>query len=917
MKPVTPEQWRSVNAYLDRALELQEPERAEWVAALARNEPAVAELLSGVLANRAHEGFSRFLSGPPPIPLDDIQQTTLVGRHVGPYVIEAEIGRGGMGSVWRARRADGRFEGKVAIKFVHAAWIGPIEGQRFLTEGKLLGHLNHPNIARLLDAGVLDVMQPYLVIEYVEGEPIDAYCNRRRLGVEARIELFLSVLAAVAHAHSHLIVHRDLKPANIYVTGDGTVKLLDFGIAKLLDDEAGSAALTKSSVTALTPQYAAPEQLLGQAVSTATDVYSLGLVLYILLTGTHPFSAASRTTAELLQAVITGSAPRASSVARMATVRRASLEGDLDTILGKALKKDPAERYPAVSAFSDDLRRFLTHEPVQARPDTVAYRMGKFVRRHRGGVAAGIVTTIAIVAGLIGTVVQAERASAQARLARQQTLKAQQERDRALRELTYAEAGNEFVNFLLGEGAAKPFTTQELLGRAERLVTKQFASDAAPRAGLQLMIADTYGLAGDSQRALEILQRAHESAGLADDISLGAIIDCTMADVEADDGEMDAAKGLFNGAIARLRAQPEPDAAALASCLAKRGDVEAVLGEGTAALASGKEALQLLGTPRPGQRALAVDAHTALAEAYGRLGQLPLAISEYTAALDDLRSMGREHTAQASVTMSNMAEKLSRAGRLAQALNAYAQALAIAQQIEGAATANPMTEANYAASLFDNGLLAESAAHFAHALSIARSRGQKLWVAYIQLMDAPTRCSSGQLSRCASQLSQARTSLWSLLPPGSGALGVVEVAAARLAMAQGEPAPARAHLERGLEIFNAAAEPRPSQVMAYALLADCDQQLGDNAAAEKAAALALEKAQAMRSGFEHTAWVGTALLAKAVALSGRGDDAGALPLLFQARVELEDAVGPESADLRKVRVFIERLSVSERHADRR
>jgi len=915
MKPVTPEQWQSISAYLDQALELEEPERAQWLAALAQNDPAMAALLSKVLADREQEGFSQFLAGPTPIPLDDIQHATLIGRQVGPYVIEAEVGRGGMGSVWRARRGDGRFEGTVAIKFVHAAWIGRIGEQRFLTEGKLLGHLNHPNIARLIDAGVLDATQPYLVIEYVEGEPIDAYCDRHRLGVEDRIKLFLSVLAAVAHAHSHLIVHRDLKPANIYVTRDGVVKLLDFGIAKLLDDQAGSAALTKSSATALTPQYAAPEQLLGQAVSTATDVYSLGLVLYMLLTGTHPFSTDSRSTAELLRAVMTDSPPRASSVARMASIRRASLEGDLDTILGKALKKDPAERYASVGAFGDDLQRFLTHQPVQARPDSVAYRMSKFVRRHRGGVAAAIVTTIAIISGLVGTVMQAERASAQAQLARQQTMKAQQERDRALRELTYAEAGNEFVNFLLGEGAAKPFTTQELLERADRLVTKQFASDAAPRAGLQLMIGDTYGLAGDSKRALEILQRAHESASLADDVSLSAIIDCTMADVDADDGEIEAAKGLFNGAIARLRAQPEPDAAALASCLTKRGDVEAVLGEGAAALASGKEALQLLGTPRPGQRALAVDAHTTLAEAYGRLGQLPLALGEYTAALDELQSMGREHTAQAAVTMSNMAEKLSRAGRLAQAMNAHGQALAIAQQIEGEATANPMTEANYASSLFDNGRLSESRAHFEHALRIARRRGQKLWVAYIQLMGAPALCASQRISSCASQLSEARTSLRSLLPAGNGTFGVVEVVAARLAIAQGAPALARTHLQRALDIFNAASELRPSQVIAYSLLADCDQQLGDYAAAEQAATLALEKARAMRSGFEHTAWMGKALLAKAVVLSGRGDNAGALPLLFQARAELEDAVGPETADLRKVRTLIEHLSTPSRHAD--
>jgi serine/threonine-protein kinase len=431
MKPVTPEQWQSISAYLDQALELGEAERSRWLAALAQDDPAMTELLSRVLAAREQDGFSQFLASSTAIPFDEIQHATLIGRRVGPYIIEVQVGLGGMGSVWRARRADGRFEGKVAIKFVHAAWFGRLGEQRFLTEGKLLAQLNHPNIARLIDAGVLDATQPYLVIEYIEGEPIDAYCERHNLGLEDRIRLFLSVLAAVAHAHSHLIVHRDIKPANIYVTRDGAVKLLDFGIAKLLDDEAGSAALPKSAAIALTPQYAAPEQLLGQGVSTATDVYSLGLVLYLLLTGAQPFSADSASTPELLRAVIADSLPRASSVARMATIRPASLEGDLDTILGKALKKDPAERYAAIGAFGDDLQRFLTHQPVRARPDTVAYRMRKFVRRHRGGVVAGVVATIGIVSGLVGTVLQAERASAQARLARQQTLKAQQERDRA------------------------------------------------------------------------------------------------------------------------------------------------------------------------------------------------------------------------------------------------------------------------------------------------------------------------------------------------------------------------------------------------------------------------------------------------------------------------------------------------------
>lgn len=246
MKPVTPEQWPSISAFLDQALELEEPERAQWLAQLAQSDPTTAALLSRVLTEREQQGFSQFLAGPTPIPLDDIQHATLIGRQIGAYLIEAEIGRGGMGSVWRARRADGRYEGTVAVKFVHAAWIGRVGEQRFLTEGKLLGRLDHPHIARLLDAGVMELTQPYLVLEYVDGAPIDAYCERRSLGTEARIRLFLDVLDAVAHAHSNLIVHRDLKPANIFVTGDGTVKLLDFGIAKLLDEGSGAAPATQS-----------------------------------------------------------------------------------------------------------------------------------------------------------------------------------------------------------------------------------------------------------------------------------------------------------------------------------------------------------------------------------------------------------------------------------------------------------------------------------------------------------------------------------------------------------------------------------------------------------------------------------------------------------------------------------------------
>jgi tetratricopeptide (TPR) repeat protein len=601
-------------------------------------------------------------------------------------------------------------------------------------------------------------------------------------------------------------------------------------------------------------------------------------------------------------------APRlASSVAQIQWVSARSLAGDLDNILRKALKRDPLERYPSAGAFAEDLQRVLAHQPVLARSDSVVYRLEKFVRRHRVGVAVGILMAAAIVAGMVGTLVQAHRATVQAARAAQQTHKAQLERDRALRELTYSEAANEFVKFLLGEGVGKPFTTMELLARADGLVNRQFAHDPAPRAGLQLMIGNTYGLAGDSSRAQDILERARESARGSQDVSLQATIDCTLADVDADAGDMSASKELFANALGRLRAQAEPDAAAMATCLTLQGEVQAVLGDGRSALASGKEALQWLGTPRPGQRTLAVDAHATLGEAYGRLGDLRRAIAEYNIAMSMMKSMGREHTAQAAVQMVNVAEKYSKAGRTAEAAEAYARAFEVGQLTAGPDNSSPLAEANYAAALHDVGQLNESLAHFTHALDVAERQGQKLWAAYIYLLGVPALCDAHELERCGAWLSAARSGLKESLPPGHAAFGVLELNTARLAEKQGAPQQACDHLRRALEIFDAAAEPRPSEVIALGMFARCNLQLGDHEAAGQAAEQAVAKARAMLNGFAHSVWLGRALLVRAVVLEAEGERAAALPVLQQALVELLEAAGPNAQETREAQVMAARL----------
>src|SRR5580693_2472221 len=405
MSTLSPDEWQVLSPYLDRALAMRDEERGEWLSSLRERDPALAAQLAELLSEHrvlAQEGFleNRQFALP--------NATGLAGQTLGPYTLISQIGQGGMGSVWLARRSDGRFERQAAVKFVNTALAGRATEERFKREGSILGRLTHPHIADLLDAGISTDGQPYLILEYVDGEAIDRYCDEHKLEVDARVRLFLDVLAAVAHAHANLIVHRDIKPSNVLVTTGGEVKLLDFGIAKLLEGEgqAGAATLlTHEGGSALTPQYAAPEQLTGQPVTTATDVYGLGVLLYLLLSGRHP-AGAPHSPAELLKAVLELEPPRVSDAAiaensKLIAERRSStpdklrreLRGDLDTIVGKALKKDPQERYASVTGFADDLRRYLKHEPISARPDTLAYRTAKFLRRNRTSVA---LTTIAI-----------------------------------------------------------------------------------------------------------------------------------------------------------------------------------------------------------------------------------------------------------------------------------------------------------------------------------------------------------------------------------------------------------------------------------------------------------------------------------------------------------------------------------------
>ena len=414
MPKLSPDEWRALSPHLEEALDMTEEQRSTWLSSLQTENPTLASQLEILLQEHralTEEGYLEESV----VELPD--EPGLAGQTFGVYTLVSQIGHGGMGSVWLAERNDGRFERRVAVKVLNIALMGKGGEERFKREGSILGRLIHPHIAELIDAGVSPSGQPFLVLEYVEGDHIDRYCDENALDVRDRLRLFLDALRAVELAHDSRIVHRDLKPSNILVRTDGQAKLLDFGIAKLLEGEgqAGESPLTLEGGRAMTPEYAAPEQLKGGAVTTATDVYAAGVLLYVLLTGQHPAGAGPHTPASLVKATLETEPRRPSEIVASTqgnaenavanAKKRATtpdklaraLRGDLDTIVAKALKKNSQERYPSIKAFADDLQRLLRYEPISARPDAIGYRAGKFVRRHRSSVVAALVITLALI----------------------------------------------------------------------------------------------------------------------------------------------------------------------------------------------------------------------------------------------------------------------------------------------------------------------------------------------------------------------------------------------------------------------------------------------------------------------------------------------------------------------------------------
>lgn len=785
------DRWHVLSSYLDEALAMTDEERAVWLAALRLQQPAIANQLEMLLLERsvlAEEGFlERLLVERPPA-------SSVAGQSVGPYKLVSQLGQSGMSSVWLAERNDGLFERRVVVKFLNIALMGKVGEERFRREGRILSLLVHPHIAELLDAGVSKTGQPFLVLDYIEGDHIDRHCDKRKLDIHARLHLFLDVLSAVAQAHVNLIVHRDIKPPNVLVRNDGHVKLLDFGIAKLLEDEGEAVQATQLTVEggrAMTPEYAAPEQLKGEAVTTATDVYALGVLLYLLLTGQHPAGPGPYTPADLIRSIVDSEPARPSDavVSKRAdreiltgnAARRSAtpdklcrqLRGDLDTIVAKALKKEPKERYASVTAFAEDLRRYLRNEPIRARSDTFAYRAVKFVRRNRAAVAFTALAAAAIIAGLLGTLIQSRNARA--------------ERDFAFQQLSRAEAINDLNEFLLSDAApsGKPFTVNELLIRAEHIVERQRDERDPQRVEMLISLGRQYNVLDEQAKSRQLLTEAYDLSRGLSDRSIRARAACSLASALALAGEHERAEELAAEGLRELS-----DKSWYASdrmfCLLRGTEVARERGDSREAVARAEAAQEMLKrlpfeSGLTGSQLLMDEA-----ESYRYAGEYDKANAAFAQASMQLTALGRDDTQTAVTLLNNWGTVLVLAGRPRESEKVLRRAIELSRAGESDDAVSPMLMVNYARVLRELNQIDKAADYAQRGYAKAQESGAQVVIGQSLLLRSLIYTDMGDLARAAAMLDEVEPRLRRGLPPGHIAFGSLASDRALIALAHGD-----------------------------------------------------------------------------------------------------------------------------------
>ncbi|MEJ0085659.1 MAG: serine/threonine-protein kinase [Pseudomonadota bacterium] len=693
---LTPEQFERLQGLFDEALSRHGEARRVWLAQIAADDPALhRELLAFVTA---HERSDTLLSSPLRLALgEDDDAARWAGARIGPWQITRRIGYGGMGTVFEAVRADDQYRKRVAVKVLHRFAAGPDAVRRFKAERQMLANLDHPNVATLLDGGVTDDGQPYLVMEYIDGAPITQWCDAQQLDLRQRIRIFLQVCASVESAHRNLIVHRDLKPANILVTVDGQVKLLDFGIARLLTsaDDADAAPPTLAMQRSFTPEYAAPEQVRGLTVGTPADVYSLGVVLFELLARRRPYELRTRSYPEI-ERVVCGS-----------SVANAGVDEDVDAILQMALRKEPERRYGGVAQLSADLRNYLDGLPVTAQRDSALYRLRKLVARRRLESAAVAVAALSLVTGLVIALVQADRARQQSQRAEQVTA---------------------FLTTMLG--AAKPDSlgkdvkVREVLDSAAQRAETLKATPAL-EAEIRTIIGDTYIALGEYasgetqfKRALDA-QRLQTPRGSHDMV----LTLSRISHAQEFDGRYEDASATLDSLNTMAVRFPFTESEELSDHLDQQGRVLTRLGHTEQAVPYLERALAELERGTPDDAALST-AYANLGMVKGELGQNEAALAFFTKSVAAARRAFGPADPLLAEKLSPYASMLDYAGRIEQAGEVYREAIEIRRKALGADHPEyAWTLNNYADHLMRQGRYAEAASFAREVLAL---RGKTL-----------------------------------------------------------------------------------------------------------------------------------------------------------------------------------------------
>ena len=900
------ERWIRLDELLQSALEVAPERRDAFLHDACAGDEELLDEVKSLLTS--HRRAGEFLERPAAeiaaraiaAEAEPLLSRSLEGQLVSHYRILKMLGRGGMGTVWLAERCDGRFERKVAIKFLNVAALDDASAERFKREGSILGKLAHPSIAELIDAGLTAAGEPFLVLEYVEGQAIDDYCDRRKLSVNERIRLFLDVLRAVAHAHSNLIVHRDIKPSNVLVSSEGQVKLLDFGIAKVLAEETGDGSatlLTLEGGAALTPRFAAPEQVSDGSITTATDIYALGVLLYLLLSGQHPAGPGPHSAAQLIKMIVDEEPPRASDAIAPdsvdAAANRAStpdklrreLRGDLDRIVAKSLKKNPAERYPSALAFAEDLQRYLEHKPVLARPDSFGYRTAKFVRRNRVAVAVAATALVATLAALAGFVLQDRRV--------------RMERDFAFRELVRTEQHDDFLDFLLSDAApsGKPFTITDLLGRAKNMVEKEKPS--LEQIELMDWIGKDYNSHGQHAQARPILERAYQLSRQYTDPAVRASAACVLANELSRNEDLPRSEALIQEGLRELPNEPEY-ALDRADCLRYGSEVSREKGESSEAVSRMETAQRILRASPLDSDSFEVTYSVALASVYWETGRNRDALAEFQRASDLLSSLGRGETQQASTLYNNWAVVLDQVGRPLEAEKIFRRAIDISLENSTEETATATTLNNYARMLRELDHLPQAADYAERAYNKAVQTGDESEILHCLVERSRIYIAQHDLPRAESMLAQVEPKMRKTLPPGHYAFATISGQRALIAMEKHNLPAALQFTDQGIAAIQASLKShKGGGYLLPTLYTDrsaIELALGHGSEAEADAAQALTALHAQDNPTDVSSRLGLAYLAQARALAAQGKSSQAQAAASRAVVNLKGSLGSDHPD---------------------